>query len=69
MVRKIRSDVKRGARDPEVTLWVVSVDIGQASVSQLLLQFDTAAGEAGATLERLPSKHPRLTAVPHIAGH
>ena len=25
MVRKIRSDVKRGARDPEVTLCVVSV--------------------------------------------
>ena len=34
--------------DPSIS--VVSVAIGQASVSQLLLQFDTGAGEAGATV-------------------
>ena len=47
-----------------LTLSVVSVDIGQAGVSQILLQFDTGTGESGAALERLPSKHPCLTAVP-----
>ncbi len=31
MVRKIRSDVKRGDRDPEVTLSVVSVDISASA--------------------------------------
>ncbi len=43
MVRKIRSDVKRGARDPEVTLSLVSVAI-RASASS-----DDGGGRRSAT--------------------